>query len=59
MRRIRSGCCGRAADGHAAVLPRPAMNSRRRMLDPSHWLCYRGRGRRTRAWDRRRGRRAK
>src|SRR5262249_33748161 len=29
-RRIRSGCCGRAADGHVAVAPpRSVMNSRR------------------------------
>jgi hypothetical protein len=30
-----AACCARAATGHAAVLPRPAMNSRRRILDPS------------------------
>jgi hypothetical protein len=29
-----AGCCAHAATGHAAVLPSPAMNSRRRMLDP-------------------------
>jgi hypothetical protein len=28
-------CCARAASGHAAALPSPAMNSRRRILDPS------------------------
>jgi hypothetical protein len=31
MRRTRSPCCARAASGHAAALPRPAMNSRRRI----------------------------
>ena len=35
MRRIRSACCAREASGHAVALPRPAMNSRRRILDPS------------------------
>ena len=35
MRRMRSGCCARAASGHAAaVLPRSVMNSRRRMCSP-------------------------
>jgi hypothetical protein len=40
MRGTRSPCCARAASGHAAVLPSPAMNSRRRIrhlpkpLDP-------------------------
>jgi hypothetical protein len=29
MRRTRSACCARAASGHAAVLPRSVMNSRR------------------------------
>jgi hypothetical protein len=29
MCRIRSGCCARAASGHAAALPSPAMNVRR------------------------------
>jgi hypothetical protein len=33
MRRIRSGCCARATTGHAAALPTPAMNSRRRIRD--------------------------
>ena len=28
-----AGCCARAASGHAAVLPSPAMNSRRRIAD--------------------------
>ena len=32
MRRMRSGCCARAASGHAAAAPpRSVMNSRRRM----------------------------
>jgi hypothetical protein len=35
MRRIRSGCCARAARGHAvAAPPRSVMNSRRFMSDP-------------------------
>ena len=29
MRRIRSGCCARAASGHAAAPPRAAINARR------------------------------
>ena len=33
IRRKRSACCARAASGHAAVLPSPLMNSRRRILD--------------------------
>jgi hypothetical protein len=32
MRRMRSPCCARAASGIAAVLPSPAMNSRRLMV---------------------------
>jgi hypothetical protein len=32
--RTRSACCARATSGHAAALPCPAMNSRRRILDP-------------------------
>ena len=28
MRRIRSGCCARAASGHAAAPPSSVMNSR-------------------------------
>jgi hypothetical protein len=28
-----AGCCALAATGHAAVLPSPAMNSRRRIRD--------------------------
>ena len=31
MRRIRSGCCARAASGHAAAPPISVMNSRRLM----------------------------
>jgi hypothetical protein len=38
MRRTRSGCCARAASGHAAVLPSPAMNSRRRIVHSSEPL---------------------
>ena len=35
MRRIRSGCCARAANGHAAaMLPRRVMNSRRLIASP-------------------------
>jgi hypothetical protein len=30
-----AGCCARAAGGHAAAPPSPAMKSRRRILDPS------------------------
>ena len=33
-----AGCCALAATGHAAALPRPAMNARRRILDPSRWI---------------------
>ena len=33
MRRTRSACCARTANGHAAALPSPAMNSRRRIRD--------------------------
>jgi hypothetical protein len=33
IRRTRSGCCARATSGHAAALPIPAMNSRRRIRD--------------------------
>ena len=33
MRRIRSGCCARAASGHAAAPPSSVMNSRRVSLD--------------------------
>ena len=29
MRRIRSACCARAANGHVAAPPRSVMNSRR------------------------------
>ena len=29
VRRMRGPCCARATTGHAAVLPRPAMNVRR------------------------------
>ena len=35
MRRIRSGCCARAASGHAAAPPRAAMNARRLISHPS------------------------
>ena len=31
IRRIRSGCCPRASKGHAAALPMPAINARRRI----------------------------
>ena len=35
MRRIRSGCCARAASGHAAAAPpRSVMNSRRLHVPP-------------------------
>ena len=34
MRRIRSGCCPRAASGNAAAVPRTVMNSRRLMGTP-------------------------
>jgi hypothetical protein len=34
-----AGCCARAASGHAvAALPKPAINSRRRILDLSPWI---------------------
>ncbi len=32
IRRMRSGCCAGATTGHTAALPKPAMNSRRRIL---------------------------
>jgi hypothetical protein len=38
MRRTRSPCCARATTGHAAALPSPAMNCRRRIRDPSRWI---------------------
>ena len=34
MRRNRWGCCARAAIGHTAALPSPAINSLRRIRDP-------------------------
>ena len=34
MRRIRSGCCARAASGHAAAPPSSVMNSRRLIAAP-------------------------
>jgi hypothetical protein len=34
MRRICDCCCARATNGHAAALPSPAMNSRRRICHP-------------------------
>jgi hypothetical protein len=39
-------CCARATTGHAAALPSPAMNSLRRILDPSPWIrrAYRSDG---------------
>jgi hypothetical protein len=36
IRRIRSGCCAHAANGHAATPPRSAMNSRRFTASASH-----------------------
>jgi hypothetical protein len=36
--RTRPSCCAHAASGHAAALPSPAMNSRRRILDTSPWI---------------------
>jgi bile acid:Na+ symporter, BASS family len=33
IRRTRSACCARAASGHAATVPSPAMNSRLRIRD--------------------------
>jgi hypothetical protein len=33
MHRTRSLCCARAKVGHAAALPSPEMNSRRRIRD--------------------------
>jgi hypothetical protein len=38
--------CARAAIGHAAAMPRPAMNSRRRIRDLLRWIrgAYPGRG---------------
>ena len=41
-------CCARAATGHAAALPSPAMNSRRRISNASDLIsrtAYRGPGR--------------
>ena len=32
MRRTRSGCCARAASGHAAAPPSSVMNSRRSII---------------------------
>jgi hypothetical protein len=45
-RRIRWPCCARATAGHAAVLPSPAMNSRRRIRDlpRDRGGAYRGAG---------------
>src|SRR5216683_2579085 len=40
-------CCARAPAGHAAALPSPAMNSRRRihhLFKLPLWAAYRGRG---------------
>ena len=38
MRRIRSDCCARVANGHAAAAPpESVMNSRRLKLDPQFW----------------------
>jgi hypothetical protein len=40
-------CCARAASGHAAALPNPAMNSRRRIRhasEPINASAYRGQG---------------
>jgi hypothetical protein len=34
---MRSDCCARTATGHAAVLPSPAMNVRRRIRDLPRW----------------------
>ena len=39
MRLTRSPCCARATTGHAAALPSPAMNSRRRIGHASKPLC--------------------
>jgi hypothetical protein len=41
-----AGCCARAASGHAAALPSPAINSRRRILKSFPWIkeAYRGKG---------------
>jgi hypothetical protein len=41
-----TGCCARANTGHAAALPSPAMNSRRRIPDPpaDRGGAYRGGG---------------
>jgi hypothetical protein len=36
-RRTRSVCCAHATTGHAAALPSPAMNFRRRVRHPSRW----------------------
>jgi len=40
MRRARSPCCARAASGHAAAIPSPAMNSRRCILDPPRLISF-------------------
>jgi hypothetical protein len=43
-----AGCCARAATGHAAALPSPAIKSRRRIRHPLKPQCeaaYRGQGR--------------
>jgi hypothetical protein len=37
IRRTRSVCCARTTIGHAAALATPAMNCRRRIVDPSRW----------------------
>ena len=42
MRRIRSGCCARAASGHAAAPPRSAMKLRR-LMQIARWArAYQG-----------------
>jgi hypothetical protein len=33
-----AACCARATTGHAAALPSPAMNSRRRIRDLPCWI---------------------
>jgi hypothetical protein len=41
IRGMRPACCARAASGHAAALPRPAMTSRRRILvSPGFMAAY-------------------
>jgi hypothetical protein len=35
MRRTRLGCCARAVTGRTAMLPNPAMNSRRHSITSS------------------------